>query len=235
MKVDHIKGVVIFGNLSNESDGLKEPLAIFAETMDKVRAMLFPAPSKASKVGDVVPNLEETVEKEHKRLLSRKSIIEKRKEEQERQQLEMELKEKQRQLKLLKLTNEAEQKRLAIELMERRRHRILRGIEEKVTKQTVMEKAMSEKRKEDQEMEKKLQKLAKTMDYLERAKREEASPLIEAAYQQRLVEERKFYEHGQQTEVELSKERLKSDLKEKKRLARMLDNKEIFQDRVISL
>lgn len=74
---------------SNESDGLKEPLAIFAETMDKARAMLFPAPSKASKVGDVVPNLEETVEKEHKILLSRKSIIEKRKEEQERQQLEM--------------------------------------------------------------------------------------------------------------------------------------------------
>ncbi|KAG7541782.1 hypothetical protein ISN45_Aa07g018360 [Arabidopsis thaliana x Arabidopsis arenosa] len=124
MKVD---GVVIFGNLSNESDGLKEPLAIFAETMDKVRAMLFPAPSKASKVGDVVPNLEETVEKEHKRLLSRKSIIEKRKEEQERQQLEMELEEKQRKLKLLKLTDEAEQKRLATELKERRRHRILRG------------------------------------------------------------------------------------------------------------
>ncbi|CAE6181099.1 unnamed protein product [Arabidopsis arenosa] len=235
MKVDHIKGVVIFGNLSNESDGLKEPLAIFAETMNKVRSMLFPAPSKASKVGDVVPNLEETVEKEHKRLLTRNSIIEKRKEEQGRQQLEMELEEKQRKLKLLKLTNETEQKRLAIELKERRRHRILRGIEEKVTKQTVMEKAMSEKRKEDQEMEMKLQKLAKTMDYLERAKREEASPMIEAAYQQRLVEERNFYEHGQQNEVELSKERLKSDLKEKKRLARMLDNKEIFQDRVSSL
>ncbi|CAH8275619.1 unnamed protein product [Arabidopsis lyrata] len=179
MKVDHIKGVVIFGNLSNESDGLKEPLAIFAETMDKSRAMLFPAPSKASKVGDVVPNLEETVEKEHKILLSRKSIIEKRKEEQERQQLEMELEEEQRKLTLLKLTEEAEQKRLATELKKRRRHRIHRGIEEKVTKQTVMEKAMSEKRKEDQEMEKKLQKLAKTMDYLERAKREEASPMIE--------------------------------------------------------
>lgn len=109
-----------------------------------------------------------------------------------------ELEEEQRKLTLLKLTEEAEQKRLATELKERRRHRIHRGIEEKVTKQTVMEKAMSEKRKEDQEMEKKLQKLAKTMDYLERAKREEASPMIEAAYQQRLVEERKIYEHGQQ-------------------------------------
>jgi translation initiation factor 3 subunit A len=49
-----------------------------------------------------------------------------------------------------------------------------------------------------QDMEKKLQKLAKTMDHLERAKREEAAPLIEAAYQQRLVEERILHEREQQ-------------------------------------
>ncbi|XP_010436423.1 PREDICTED: eukaryotic translation initiation factor 3 subunit A-like [Camelina sativa] len=227
MKVDHIKGVVIFRNLSIKSDGLKDHLANFSETMNKVRAMLFPAPSKSSQFGDIVPNLEETVEKEHKRLLARKSIIEKIKEEQERQQLEMEREEEQRKLKLLKLTEEAEQQRLALDLQEKRRQRILREIEEreleeaqeKVTKQSVIEKAMSEKRKKDQEMEKKLQRLAKTMDYLERAKREEAAPLIEAAYQQRLVEER---------EVKLRKELQESDPMEKKRL-------EIFQERVIGL
>lgn len=57
---------------------------------------------------------------------------------------------------------------------------------------------MIEQHREKQEMEKKLQKLAKTMDYLERAKREEAAPLIEAAYQQRLVEERVLHENEQQ-------------------------------------
>ena len=51
--------------------------------------MLYPVPSKASKLGGIVPNLADIVEKEHKRLLARKSIIEKRKEDQERQQLEM--------------------------------------------------------------------------------------------------------------------------------------------------
>jgi len=51
--------------------------------------MLYPVPSKASKLAGVIPNLADTVEKEHKRLLARKSIIEKRKEDQERQQLEM--------------------------------------------------------------------------------------------------------------------------------------------------
>lgn len=71
-------------------------------------------------------------------------------------------------------------------------------IQEKLTKQSVMELTLTEQLRERQEMEKKLQKLAKTMDYLERAKREEAAPLVEAAYQQRLVEERALHEHEQQ-------------------------------------
>ena len=71
-------------------------------------------------------------------------------------------------------------------------------IQEKVTKQTLMELALSEQLRERQEMEKKLQKLAKTMDHLERAKREMAAPLIEAAYQQRLVEEKELNEREQQ-------------------------------------
>lgn len=71
-------------------------------------------------------------------------------------------------------------------------------IQENVTKQTIMEMALSEQLRERQEMEKKLQKLAKTMDYLERAKREEAAPLIEAAFQRRLVEEKVLHEREQQ-------------------------------------
>lgn len=46
-------------------------------------------------------------------------------------------------------------------------------------------------------MEKKLQKLAKTMDYMERAKREEEAALIEQAFQQRLVQEKIIHEHEQ--------------------------------------
>ena len=66
-----------------------------------------------------------------------------------------------------------------------------------MTKEEAMEFALSEQLRERQEMEKKLQKLAKTMDYLERAKREESAPLIEAAFQQRLVEERVLHEREQ--------------------------------------
>ncbi|KAL6188460.1 hypothetical protein ACLB2K_039853 [Fragaria x ananassa] len=62
------------------------------------------------------------------------------------------------------------------------------------TKETSMDKI--------RQREKKYQKLAKTIDHLERAKREEFAPLIEAAYkqscQQGLVEERERHKHEQQ-------------------------------------
>ncbi|MBA0786872.1 hypothetical protein Gotri_028070, partial [Gossypium trilobum] len=210
MKVDHMKGAVLFGNTGLESDKLQDHLAVLAESLNKARAMIYPTPKKASKLGEVLPGLGEIVDKEHKRLLARKSIIEKRKEEQERQLLEMEREEESKRQHLLKKTEEAEKKRLAAE---------------KLTKQTLIERALSEQLKERQEQEKRLQKVAKTMDHLERAKREEAAPLIEAAFQRRLVEEKVLHEREQQLEVELSRQRYDGDLKEKNRLARMLENK----------
>ncbi|KAJ6876461.1 eukaryotic translation initiation factor 3 subunit A-like [Populus alba x Populus x berolinensis] len=264
MKVDHMKHVVLFGTPGLESDDLRDHLTVFAESLNKARAMIYPPTKKSSKLGEILPGLGEIVDKEHKRLLARKSIIEKRKEEQERQLLEMEREEESRRLKQLKITEEAEQKRLAAEYEQRNKQRILREIEEreleeaqalleeqekrskrkggkkpilegeKVTKQILMERALSEQLRERQEMEKKLQKLAKTMDYLERAKREEAAPLIEAAFQQRLVEEKDLHEHEQQLETELSRQRHDGDLKEKYRLSRMLENKIIFEERVKS-
>ncbi|KAL6960070.1 Eukaryotic translation initiation factor 3 subunit A [Sarracenia purpurea var. burkii] len=263
MKVDHTKGVVIFGNLGLESDGMCNHLMIFAESLNKAKAIISPPARKASKIGEMLPALDDIVEKEHKKLLARKSIIEKRKEEQERHLLEMEREEESKRLKLQKITEEAEQRRLASEYEQRKNQRILREIEEreleeaqallqeaekrgkkkgkkplvegeKVTKQTLMELALSEQLRERQEMEKKLQKLAKTMDYLERAKREEAAPLIKAAFQHRLLEENIIHEREQQQEVELSRQRHDGDLKEKNRLARMWRHKEQFQETVVN-
>ncbi|KAH1258519.1 Eukaryotic translation initiation factor 3 subunit A [Glycine max] len=263
MRVDHMKNAVIFCKKSLESDGLRDHLANFAEQLNKARQMIYPPDRRSSKLGALLPSLTEVVAKEHKRLLARKSIIEKRKEEQERQLLEMEREEESKRLRLLKITEEAEQRRLATEFEQRKNQRILREIEEreneeaqallqeaekrikkkgkkpiiegdKITKQTLMELTLTEQLRERQEMEKKLQKLAKTMDHLERAKREEAAPLIEAAYQQRLVEERLLHDREQQQEVELSKQRHEGDLKEKERLVRMMGNKEIYQARVVS-
>ncbi|XP_068668190.1 eukaryotic translation initiation factor 3 subunit A-like [Aristolochia californica] len=262
MKVDHVKGAVLFCDMDLESDRLRDHLATLAENLNSVRSMIFAPVKKTSKLGDSLPGLAEIVDKEHKRLLARKSIIEKRKEEQERQMLEMEREEESKRLKHQKIVEEAEQKRLASEYTRREEQRIRREIEEreheeakallmeaekrskkkgkkpaiegdKVTKQTLIELALTEQLRERQEMEKKLQKLAKTMDYMERAKREEEAPLIEAAYQKRVEEERNLHERDQLLEIELSSQHHAGDLQEKNRLARMVVYKDIFQDKIV--
>ncbi|KNA05879.1 hypothetical protein SOVF_186280 [Spinacia oleracea] len=203
-----------------ESDTVRNHLTALAESLNKARSMIYPPLNKASKIEDTLPGLAELVEKEHKKLLARKTIIEQRKEEQERQLLEKEREEESKRLQLQKSNVEAEQKRLASELEKRKIQRIQKEIEEreieeakallqekfsknkkkpliegdKLTKQALMELALNEQLREKQEMEKKLLKLSKQMDYLERAKREEAAPLIESAYQQRLVEEQLLHE-----------------------------------------
>ncbi|XP_064998794.1 eukaryotic translation initiation factor 3 subunit A-like [Musa acuminata AAA Group] len=262
MKVDHLKGVVLFGNVDIESDKLSDHLAVLADSLSKAKKLIYPPVRKQSKLAENLNGLIETVSKEHRRLLARKSIIEKRKEEHERQMLEMEREEESKRLKLQKITEEAEQKRLAEEYIRREEQRIRREIEErelqeaqallleaqkgakkkgkkpllegeKVTKQTLIELALSEQLKERQEMEKKLQKLAKTMDYMERAKREEEASLIEQAFQQRLVQEKIIHEREQLKEIELSRHHHAGDLQEKNRLARLLDNKVIFQQKIV--
>ncbi|KAF6174966.1 hypothetical protein GIB67_026454 [Kingdonia uniflora] len=276
MKVDHLKGVIFFGCLDLESDWLRDHLTALAESLNKARTLICPPVKKESKL-ESLAILTETVDKEHKRSLARKLIIEKRKEEQERQLLEMEREAESKKLKVQKINEEAEQKRLASEYLRREEQRIRREIEEKeleeahallqdadkrgkrkgkrpviegekVTKQSLIEMALNEQLKGRQESEKKLLKLAKTMDYLERARREEEAPLIESAYQRRLVEERFLHDQEQQAcltfscsnsllnlhQVELSQQRHAGDLQEKNRLSRMLGNKIIFKNGIVN-
>jgi translation initiation factor 3 subunit A len=92
MVLSHLTKILwqLFGFYQSlEADGLKDHLASFAEQLNKARQMICPPDRKQSKLGALLPALSEVVAKEHKRLLARKSIIEKRKEDQERQLLEM--------------------------------------------------------------------------------------------------------------------------------------------------
>nr|GEX75108.1 eukaryotic translation initiation factor 3 subunit A-like [Tanacetum cinerariifolium] len=227
LKVDHMKGAVIFGDLGFESDHLHGHLSDFAVNLSKSRSMINASAKKVSKLSDTLPSLDEIVEKEHKRLLARKSIIEKRKEEQERHLVEMEREKETKRIKKKK-AEEAEKKRLATEFQEMKNKRICEEIEKReqeeaeallkdmqgkigkkplterknMTKQQLMDLALQEQVKGKQEMEKKLQKLIKTMDHLERAKREEAAPLVEAAFHKRLAEEKLLHERQQEAKYE---------------------------------
>lgn len=71
-----------------EADGLSDHLSVLADSLNKARNIIHPRVKKPSKHGDSFISLSAVVENEHKRLLARKSIIEKRKEELERQILE---------------------------------------------------------------------------------------------------------------------------------------------------
>lgn len=128
--------------------------------------MIHPPVKRSLKSGESLSALVDTVDKEHRRLLARKSIIEKRKEEHERQLFEMvypfdiwnkwwflvhfynyylklrevfilfswnlkEREEEAKRLKLQKITEEAEQRRLASEFEQMKNQRILREIEER--------------------------------------------------------------------------------------------------------
>ncbi|KAL4178662.1 hypothetical protein AMTRI_Chr13g116200 [Amborella trichopoda] len=263
MKVDHLKGIVLFGSMDLESDRLRNHLTVLAKRLNKARSLINPPVQNVSKLNGMLPALQEAVDKEHKKLLARKVIIEKRKEEQERQMLEMEREEESKRLKLQKISEEAEQKRLASEYSRREEQRIRREIEEKeleeaqvllqeaerrkgkkgkkpviegekVTKQSLLELALSEQLKERQEMERKLQKMAKTMDHMERAKREEEVPLILAAYQQRLVDDKILFEDEQKQATEQSRQQHDGDLQHKAKLLRMLDDKTSFGNMVVS-
>ncbi|KAI3857028.1 hypothetical protein MKW92_004469 [Papaver armeniacum] len=211
MKVDHQKGAVLFGSLDLESDTLQGHLTLLAESLNK-----------ASKIGDALLGLAEVVNKEHKKLLARKSIIEKRKELQERQLLEMELEEETKRQKIQQVTVEGEkrikedQERKEIEEAKRLLMGINTTIGEGATKQQIMEMARQEQLKARQELEKRLQKLAKTMDHMERARRERKLLLLML--------------HFSNQEIELSRERHVGDLQEKNRLSK--DN--ILQARIVS-
>ncbi|VAI69581.1 unnamed protein product [Triticum turgidum subsp. durum] len=259
MKVNHLSGAVHFGKMDIESDALGSHLCVFTDSLNKARSLIHPPVHKPSKLGENF-SLAGVVEKEHKRLLARKSIIEKRKEDLERQILEKEKVEESKRMSIQKKSADEERERLLKDQRLRQQQRISREIKEKdrleaekiindlkkiikngdkihvegdMTKQFAMEVVRSQRVKELEEMEKKLQKLAKKMDHLERAKRQEEAPLIEEAFQKRLEEEKILHEQEQLREIELSKQHHTGDLQEKTRLSRLLEHKNAFQERIV--
>ncbi|OMO59890.1 eukaryotic translation initiation factor 3 subunit A-like protein [Corchorus olitorius] len=232
-----------------ESHSLRSHLTIPSESLNEARAVRYPP------ANDVLLEFRNIVDKDRMRLLARKSIIGKREEEQDRELSEMELEAESKKQMFQKKTEEAEKKGLAALFQQLRPERIQKEMEEqeleeawillqqnekhlkrwinkllsdgeKLMKQTLIENLMIKQLKESQEPEKRLQKVAKTMDHLERDKREEAAPLIENAFQQRLVEEKVLHEHDQQLEVELSRQRHEGNLRDKNWLSRMSEIKE---------
>ncbi|EFJ35771.1 hypothetical protein SELMODRAFT_142045 [Selaginella moellendorffii] len=257
MKIDHGKGVVHFGSQDLESEKIKNHLTILAKRLNKaIGLMQQPTKRPEQRFSELLS----IVEKDHKRLLARKVIIEKRKEDQEKQILEAEREEEIRRQQKQKSLEDQERLRLQRESEQRVEERVKREIEEKEiedakllldkqkgrlkkkptdldkpkTKEAIMQQVLLDQKKEREELDRRLQKLAKTVDHYERAKREEERPLIQAMYLKRQEDDRIYFEEQQKLAVEQSRLQHSEDLREKERLLRMQQDKEDVQNEVSS-
>jgi len=259
-RIDHCRGCLTFGSRVLESESVKQHITVLSKRLSQAVALINPR-AQAPKAG-VSADVIAAVDQEHKLALARKVYIERRKEEQERILLEQEREEEAKKQQILRQSEEAEAKRLEEERRSREEDRIRRDIEEreheealalleaqqkkkgkkgkgpvvdentKLDKRQLMEDALQEQIKERQEAEKKLQRLAKQLDHLERAKREEEAPLLAQAYEDQKVSDREYHEETQKQMLAAHRAQWEKDLEEKRRTAKMMDDQAAFAARV---
>ncbi|KAF6256090.1 eukaryotic translation initiation factor 3a [Scenedesmus sp. NREL 46B-D3] len=263
MRVDHRNGTLHFGSQQLESDKVRAHLSLLAKRLAKAAAMTDPAPAPAAEQqrAAVLALCRDNIGKEHSRLLARKQVIEKRKEQAEAAMLEAEREEERKRVAAAREQEMLEDRRRREEAARREKERLERELEEqemeearqlleqtrrkgkpgalvkdgdKLDRKALMQEALSERLKEAQELERKLARLAKNMDHLERARREEEAPLLEAAYQARLTDDKTFHEQQQLQQAEAHKLAWEVDIQEKRRLERMTEDKSGFAALIIS-
>ncbi|MEW5303996.1 MAG: hypothetical protein WDW36_006639 [Sanguina aurantia] len=256
--IDHRNGTLQFGNLRLESQAVQSHLSLLAQRLSRAVTLLAPAApehAQAKKAAAIQAGLDAAVG-EHQRALARKVIIEGRKEEAEKQLLEAEKEAEMRKRIAAREVEVAEEKRRREEMLRREKERIEKELEErdleeakallessrkkglglkpgkegeKLSKKAMMQEVMSERAKEQQELERKLVKMGRQLDHLERAKREEEVPFILAAYEVRQTEDKANHEESQRASTAAHLAAWDTDIVEKQRLVAMQDEKAAFQ------
>jgi len=264
IKIDHQNQCVHFGCQTLESDRVRNHITTLAKRLNKTQQLIASDLNLTTeRKTPMRPTLEilKDVQSEHERVLARCKIIEKRKELQEQKVLEQEREEETRKAHQQKTNEDAEKKRQAEEARKREEDRIRRDIEEKedeearalleqvqkrkgkkgkidentkLDKRQLMEDALTEQIKERQETERKLQRLSKQMDHLERARREEEVPLLKELYQKKLVDDKAWAEKQEETKKVDHLKQWEQDVQEKERMSKMTDEKKKFMEQVMS-
>eukprot|EP00741_Cyanophora_paradoxa_P015296 tig00000194_g14765.t1 len=267
LRIDHQAGTIVFGHESMEADKFKGQLVSFAKSMQTAVALIQPAQQakeKAAKRKDACAEVLRGLVAEHRRLLTRKAIIEKRKEEMEKLQMMMREEEEKANFVQAKMMEDAEAKRLEAESRRRELERIqkereMAELEEKRQLAEEIAKKQAKKGKGGQEkeleldpllqldkqqlrkeqlkllsqdkidQERKMISMAKRMDHIERARREEERPLLEQAYEEQKKADYVFYEEQLKHFLETHKRQHEHDLAEKQRLLRVAGDKDTFE------
>ncbi|PSC76450.1 eukaryotic translation initiation factor 3 subunit A-like [Micractinium conductrix] len=243
-RFDHKNNTVHFGGQEVESERVRGHIATMARRLTKALAVINPAPpaDKEERRARLVALALETAGKENQRMLARKTEIEKRKEEAEREAMERERLLEEQRAAAEQLAREAEERRKEQERARREAERIQKELEEREQEELkaylvargkkvgegeildakiINQEVVSEQLKQQQELQRKLAKLAKQMDHLERARREEEAPLLATGYEVKLKEDEELFHSEAGAFKAAHRAAWEHDLAEKQRLAKM--------------
>lgn len=256
-RFDHRNGTVHFGGNEIETE-LKSHISTAAKRLCKALRMIplehggvaaKAAAEKNARRAAAIKHAIATAEEENMRALARKQVIEKRKEEHERVMLEKEMEAEAQRAAAEAKAKEDEERRMREERAKREEERILKEMADdeqariraelaargkKINEGEVLDMAALKaemQREEDrnaQDMRRRLNKLGKQMDHLERAKREEEAPLRAEAAKERLAEEEDAWKQEQTIALEAHKKAWEADLGLKKQVARMSQDAQVF-------
>ena len=148
IRIDHRNKVVKCGSHTTESENVKNHLSLLAQGLNEAVCMIHKGSvdqAKQDRKTKAIEEMKAQVESEHKRILARKVIIERRKEEYEQMLQEKEREEENKRLELERVRAEEEKKRLQNESAKREEERIRREMEDQELEETraLMEAARS--------------------------------------------------------------------------------------------
>ncbi|GFH15705.1 eukaryotic translation initiation factor 3 subunit 10 [Haematococcus lacustris] len=112
---------------------------------------------------------------------------------------------------------------------------VMKGAEGKeLDRDTILREAQAERLKEQQELERKMTKVARQLDHLERARREEEAPVLARLAAEREAEERGLYEESVRQEAVRHRAGWEQDMADRGRILKTLDDKAVFEAQVIA-
>ncbi|CAO3629188.1 unnamed protein product [Mucor hiemalis] len=236
---------------SSPADLMRTQLSRLGVSLHAVVQMIDPSVKENAQKAkqEVVQRALAGAEKEHKRALARKQIIEQRKEVIETEIARKEKLAAQEKAAAAAKKAEAEKKRVEEELKRREEERIKR-IQEEVQRdqakriaeeissktglqlkpeeieqsdvKTLLDLKVSRLQTEQKELSDRLKQISKRIDHTERAYRKEEIPLLEKDYEQQQKTDKAFYEASKKAEFANSKAQYEEDMKLKSRLSRII-------------
>lgn len=239
VRIDHRAGCLRFGDVDLESEHMRSQLTVLAKQLQAIERKIVP-PVPSNRKAEVFAAVRANVDQEHARIVERKNLIEKRKEEAERlaqekareeQRIKLEeemlrkAEEEKRIAREQKLREHEKQRKIQQELENREKKRFLAAMgkadeisEEQISQidtealQREHQEKINQKR---EEAERKTREAAKRLDYLVRAVRIEELPIVTKKYEEKITKDRERYELEAQERVKEAKLQWEADVKDK--------------------